>query len=161
MFLSKNNVDGVINCRTFITLGDDLLIRCTPSYNSTNVCWYDWVWINWEYDNGFTTVVPAQIYSIVDLRSIGVDQSTLKPGFYVCIRSISKVPTAKWKNSKIIFSGMFETDKAGKNFFRLVHIENIVKKCYAIPDFDNFEFSIWKTKKWLFVCPKEKWADLF
>ena len=161
MFLSKNNVDGIINCRTFITLGDDLLIRCTPSYNSTNVCWYDWVWINWEYDNGFTTVVPAQIYSIVDLRCIGEDQSTLKPGFYVCIRSISKVPTPKWKNSKIIFSGMFETDKAGKNFFRLIHVENIVKKCYAIPDFDNFEYSVWKTKKWLFVCPKEKWADLF
>ena len=56
---------------------------------------------------------------------------------------------------------MFETDKAGKNFFRLIHVENIVKKCYAIPDFDNFEYSVWKTKKWLFVCPKEKWADLF
>lgn len=159
--LLQQNISGIINCRTFLRLSNDLLIRCTPKYNSTNGHWYDWVWINWEYDNGSTTIVPAQVYSIIDLRSIDNDNQTLKPGFYVCIRSICKYPVPKWKNSKIIYSGSFESNPNSNNIFRLVHVENIVKGCYAIPDFNSFEYSIWNTSNWLFVLPKNEWSKLF
>ena len=160
-YLSDNNITGKINCRTFIRLNNDLLIRCTPLFSNTDSYWYDWVWINWEYRDGSTMIIPAQVYSIIDLRSIGDHDTTMKPGFYVCIRSITKVPTPKWRNSKIIYTGSFELNDKGKTVFRLVHIENIVKGCYAIPDFNSLEYNIWNTKKWLFVLPKDKWSSLF
>ena len=159
--LSTNNVTGCIQCRTFIRIDKDLLIRSTPSYNKANGCWYDWVWINWEYDNGSITVVPAQVYSIIDLRLIDVGKTSLKPGFYLCIRSISKVPSPKWINSKIIYAGSFETNHTGKEVFRLVHIENIVKACYAIPDLDTLDYTKKEISNWLFVATKEEWHKLF
>ena len=159
--LLENNIIGKLNCRTFIRLNNDLLIRCTPLFNNTNSYWYDWVWINWEYKDGSTMIIPAQVYSIIDLRFIEVHNSTIKPGFYVCIRSISKVPTPKWRNSNIIYAGSFELNDEGNTMFRLVHVENIVKGCYAIPDFNSLEFNIWKTTKWLFVIPKDEWSTLF
>lgn len=107
-YLFNQNILGKIKCRTFQRLSNDLLIQCTPKYNSTNGHWYDWVWINWEYDNGSTTIVPAQVYSIIDLRSIDDGHRTLKPGFCVCVRPLSKYPVPKWRNSKIIYSGSFE-----------------------------------------------------
>ena len=160
--LSESNITGFIQCRTFLKLDDNFLIRSTPSYNKVvNSVWYDWVWINWEYENGSMMVVPGQIYSIVDLRSIDINKTRLKKGFYICIKSISKVPTPKWKNSRIIHSGSFETDSKGNQIFRLVHVENIVKSCYAIPDFDSLDYDANNVSKWLFVTSKDQWSNLF
>ena len=94
-YLSDNNITGKINCGTFIRLNNDLLIRCTPLFSNTDSYWYDWVWIKWEYRDGSTMIIPVQVYSIIDLISMGDHDSTIKPGFYVCIRSITKVPTPK------------------------------------------------------------------
>jgi len=159
--LSNNHITGKLNCRTFIRLNNDLLIRCTPLFNNTNSYWYDWVWINWVYKDGSTMIIPAQVYSIVDLRFITDYDTTMKPGFYVCIRSISKLPTPKWRNSKIIYTGSFESNDQESTIFRLVHVENIVKGCYAIPDFNTMEYNIWDTTKWLFVLSMDKWSKLF
>ena len=68
--LSDNNITGKLNCRTFVRLNNDLLIQCTPLFNNTDSYWYNWVWINWEYKDGSTMIIPAQVYSIVDLRFI-------------------------------------------------------------------------------------------
>ena len=152
---------GCIQCRTFIRIDQDLLIRSTPSCNKVNGCWYYWVWINWEYDDGSIMVIPARVYSIIDLRLIDIGRTSLKPGFYLCIRSISKVPTPKWINSKIIYAGNFETNYTGKEVFHLVHIENVVKACYAIPDFNTLDCSKNEISNWLFVVNKEQWHKLF
>ena len=106
-------------------------------------------------------IIQAQVYSIIDLRSVGDHDTTMKPGFYVCIRSTTKVPTPKWRNSKIIYTSLFELNDKGIIVFRVVHIENIVKGCYAIPDFNSLEYNIWNTTKFLFVLPKDKWSSLF
>ena len=62
--LSESNITGFIQCRTFLKLDEKFLIQSTPSYNKVvNSVWYDWVWINWEYENGSLMVVPAQVYT--------------------------------------------------------------------------------------------------
>ena len=137
------------------------MIGSTPFYTKIGTVWYDWVWINWEYENGSMVSVPAQVSSIIDLRSIDTKETQLKAGLYICIKSISVIPKPKWKNSKIVHCGSFQKDKFGREIFRMVHIENVVRKCYAVPDLDDFEYSSGKTSNWLFVRSKEEWADLF
>jgi hypothetical protein len=181
--VEANVVEPTILLRTELrSETDNVIVRCHPSSRKDRTEWYDWVNIQWGAGEG--GIIPCHVRMVLEIPVLQETDGCLRrhdadfddesgPGIFLLIETIEIAPNADiggslYNHSRVNQDGRTvlwaekEVTEHGNTRLYIVPIGSIDSPCIAIPDPQTAqEVRLGNTDHYLFVLPRNRWAEVF